>query len=85
MSSPAGEGVIVAMMAVVETITWLLEVMDIKLKEVENDGVRMGAEVVETWSIVVMEVTVAVMVVDGVVEMKDDVEVVVEMTVRNQY
>lgn len=33
----------------------------------------------------VMEVTVAVMVVDGVVEMKDDVEVVVEMTVRNQY
>jgi hypothetical protein len=48
MSSPAGEGVIVAMMAVVETITWLLEVMDIKLKEVENDGVRMGAEVVET-------------------------------------
>jgi hypothetical protein len=32
-----------------------------------------------------MEVTVAVMVVDGVVEMKDDVEVVVEMTVRNQY
>ena len=85
MSSPAGEGVIVAMMAVVETINWLLEVMDIKLKEVENDGVRMGAEVVETWSIVVMEVTVAVMVVDGVVEMKDDVEVVVEMTVRNQY
>lgn len=49
MSSPAGEGVMVAMMAVVETITWLLEVMDIKLKEVENDGVRMGAEVmVET-------------------------------------